>query len=237
MKFIKRIFLTLIVVACSLSSQAQVYFLTRDVVKNTKYVRKKQEAHSIKSAFLENDNLIINFTATLNRRSKRQPHHITLSLDSVLSYYRDKPSFSYVFDSFARRQYNVHMLDTRYGDLPGGRSGGTVEIMCMGTIIDSGFYTAGAQASDVSSVEIIDGKDELYTISSQSGIYLKGKHIVFLYKLPQPYNAKAGGIDYVVINIENGPKVNKWNYMKLPYTVVLDTAMLPFVLLMSGMEK
>lgn len=229
--------LTLLIFTCLSDSEAQVYFFTRDIIKKTKYIRKKQEAHSIKSAFLENDNLIINFTATLNRKSKRQPHHIRLSLDSVLSYYHDKPSFSYVFDSVTKIQYNVHMLDTRYGDLPGGRAGRTVEIMCMGTIIDSGYYTPGVQASTVSSVEIIDGKDELYTISSQSGIYLKGKHIVFLYKLPHPDNAEAGGIDYVVINIENGPKVNKWNYMKLPYTVVLDTAMLPFVLMMSGMEK
>jgi hypothetical protein len=233
----KLVFSLLLVIACSLSGHAQLYFHTRDVIKNTKYVRKKQAAHSIQGAFVENNDLIISFTGTLHKKSKRKPYHIRLAIDSVLSYYRDKPSFTYVFDSATRDQYNVQMIETRYGDLPGGRAGHTVEILCIQEIIDSGFYAPTTVSTNVNTVEIIDGRNELYTHNHQSRIYLHGKHIVFLYKLPQPFKTERGEVTYVVINIENSPRINKWNYMKLPYTFVLDTAILPFVLLMSGMEK
>ena len=107
--------------------------------------------------------------------------------------------------------------------------------MCLKEIIRPGFYIQNESSSEKGIAEIYDkSKDEPFEIEHISRVYLWGKHIVFLYYFYEPQNINGKVVDYVVINIEHSPKINKLNYLKLPFAVILDTVVLPFVLMVSG---
>ncbi|MBL7733792.1 MAG: hypothetical protein JNM88_21655 [Chitinophagaceae bacterium] len=95
-------------------SGAQVYFMTTDIMQNTKYIRKKQTVHSIQSAYRENGSLVINFIATIDKKTKEQPYHIVLKVDSVLANFHYEQHYPHEFDSATARRYNVLSMDRSY---------------------------------------------------------------------------------------------------------------------------
>ena len=239
MKHLNRICILLILFLISgEENNAQLYFHTWDIIHNTKYIRKKQTAHKIESTFSENAYLIINFTATLSRKSKKQPYHIKLALDSILSHVSDKSYFTYKFDSLSSKEFNVLSLSDPYPNISKKSPANGFDIMCLKEIIRPGFYDQNESSSEKGIAEIYDrSKEELFELDDSSRTYLHGKHIVFIYYFYEPLKINGEVIDYVVINIENSPKIKKINYLKLPGAVILDTIFFPFVLIMSQQEK
>ncbi|MBL7733793.1 MAG: hypothetical protein JNM88_21660 [Chitinophagaceae bacterium] len=105
-------------------------------------------------------------------------------------------------------------------------------------MITPGFYPSASANSLSEKISILETRREYYfELSHKTRTYLKGRHIVLLYYPPQPLQVNGKEIDYLLLNIEHGPKINKLNYLKLPFAAILDTVMLPFVLMLSGMEK
>lgn len=110
--------------------------------------------------------------------------------------------------------------------------------MCLKEMITPGFYPSASANSLSEKISILETRREYYfELSHKTRTYLKGRHIVLLYYPPQPLQVNGKEIDYLLLNIEHGPKINKLNYLKLPFAAILDTVMLPFVLMLSGMEK
>ena len=239
MKHFKRIRILLILFLLSrVESNAQFYFLTRDIIDNTKYIRKKQTAHKIESTFSENAYLIINFNASHNRKSRQQPCHIKLPLDSILSHASPKSYSTYRFDSLFSKEFNVHSLSNRYSNISKKSYARGIDLMCLQEIIRPGYYTQNESSSEKGVAEIYDkDEEEPFELDDSSKIYLQGKHIVFLYYFYEPKEINGEVIDYVVINIENNPKIEKLNYLKLPGVIILDTIMIPFILIQRGHKK
>jgi uncharacterized protein YceK len=239
----KRKFAVLFVVFLTqlqLESDGQVYFNTTDILQNTKYIRKKQTVHSIQSAYREDGKLVVNFIATLDKKTKKQPYHIVLKMDSILTNFDYKKSYPYEFDSITARRYNVLSMDGSYRQIfryGSNRSAG-IEIMCLKEIIVPGFYQSTDAGATPEKITILDSrKDYLFELSHKTRTYLKGAHVVLLFFPSHSIPVNGKDIDYLLINIENGPKINKLNYLKLPFAAILDTVILPVVLLLSTMEK
>ncbi|MBL7747316.1 MAG: hypothetical protein JNM19_07825 [Chitinophagaceae bacterium] len=221
-------------------SRAQVYFLTTDILKNTKYIRKKQTAHSIQSAYREDGKLVINFVATLDKKKKAQPYHLVLKMDSVLANFNPQQHYPHEFDSATARKLNVLSMDRSYQQIfrYGNNRAYGIEIMCFKEIITPGFYSSVTAGETQEKITILDARRDYYfELSHKTRTYLKGPHIVLLYYPSKPIQVNGKDVDYLLLNIENGPKINKWNYLKLPFAAILDTIFLPFVLMVSGMEK
>ena len=217
-----------------------LYYNTWDIIHNTKYIRKNQKVHSIQSVKTDKDKLIISFIASPDRKSKRKPWHIIVNLDSVLSHYEDedKGSFYYKFDSVDAIKYHVKSIERRYKNISGQTYARGIDINCFKEILTPGFYNADLPSDNIESVKIInDQESELFEVDYPSRIYLTGKHIVLLYNFLYPKNVNGKNIDYVVINIENSPGIQKLNYLKLPFVAIWDTITLPIVLMLSTMQK
>lgn len=217
------------------NSNAQVFDNTYDVIHNTKYIRKKQTAHSIQNVQIENNNIIINLTATLDKKLKRKPYHIMLSIDSILSYYKDTLYFKYEFDSLTTDKYNVHSLEKRYTNKTKYHIAAGVDIMCRKEILKEGYYNGIDTLTAITdSVEILTNSEEYpYVVNERLGIYLQGEHIVMLYYFGQPKKVEGGSLDYAIINIENSPKVKKGAYLKLPFVFIADLVLSPVTYLLS----
>jgi len=234
------ILLTLFLALLQQESRGQVYFLTKDILNNTKYIRKKQTAHSIQSAYREDGNLIINFIATLDKKKKAQPYHIVLKMDLVLANFNHQQHYPHGFDSATARRFNVLSMDRSYHQIfrySSNKSSG-IEIMCLKEMIMPGFYSSVTAGETQEKITILNARhDYLFELSHKTRTYLKGPHIVLLYYPSQPMQVNGKDIDYLLLNIENGPKINKWNYLKLPFVMIADTIILPFALMLGGMEK
>ena len=219
------------------NSYSQLYFQTLDVLHNTKYIRKKQTVHSIRDAALNNGNLVINLTATLDRKLKKRAYHISLPIDSIISYYKNKPYFYYHFDSSTEKKFGVISLERRYTNITNRRIAGGIDVMCSKEILIPGFSAITNTSDEPDTLEILSGKKYSFESDHKTGRYLKGKHLVFLFYFNTPKMVDGESIDYLVINIENNHRVNKLNYLKLPYTLITDTILFPFSLMLSGMQK
>lgn len=234
------VLLTIFLALLQQESRAQVYFLTKDILRNIKYIRKKQTAHSIQSAYRKDGKLIINFIATLDKKTKAQPYHIVLKMDSVLASFNHQQHYAQEFDSATARRFNVLNMDRSYQQIfrYGNNRAYGIEIMCFKEIITPGFYSSVAAGETQEKITILNARHDYYfELSHKTRTYLKGPHIVLLYYPSQPMQVNGKDVDYLLLNIENGPKINKWNYLKLPFAAILDTIFLPFVLMLSGMEK
>jgi len=218
------------------NSQAQLYFLTKDILENTKDVRKKQTVHSIQDAAVNNGTLVINVIATLDGRAGKKPWHMVLPIDSILAYYKNKPYFFYRFDSLTAKQLGASSLERRYTNITRRRMAAGIDMMCRKEILVPGF-TEITHAGREDTLEILSGKEHPYEYDHKVRAILKGKHPVFLLLFKTSPIIDGEPVDYLVINIENSPRVNKLNYLKLPFALIADTVMFPFALMLSGMEK
>ena len=217
-------------------SQSQFYYNTWEVLHRTDRLRKSQKVNSVNDATYQDGIVTINFTATLNKKIRQQPYHISLNIDSILAYYKNKPNFFYKFDSTTAKKLGAVALDRIYSNIskirPIARG---IEISCSREILTSGYSSFIASKQNISEVEILSGIEHPYEFDNRE--ILKGKHIVFLFYLNAPKIIDGEEINYLVLNIENSPDVRKINYLKLPYTLILDTIEFPFNLMLSGMKK
>ena len=233
---LQRFFFILVLLAGKLNSHAQLYFLTKDVLENTRYVRKKQTLHTIQDASFNNGTLTINLIATLDGRRGKKHWHMVLPIDSILSYYKNKTYFYYRFDSATSKQLAVNSLENRFTNISGRQVARGIDVMCPKEILAPGF-TEIAQSGREDTLEILSGKEHPFEYDHKTRTNLKGKHLVLLLLFKTPHNIDGVPVDYLVINIENSPRVNKLNYLKLPFALLADTVMFPFALMLSGMEK
>lgn len=213
---------------------AQLFSETGDIIHDTKYYRRGQTVDSIITVQQDAGNVIINFIATLNKKQKKQPFHIILPLDSLLSYYKHQAEFKYEFDSSYAATHHVLGLGRRYTNNSKLSRAYGVDVFCFKEILIPGFYHATTAVASPDTVEIVDQSDEEVFGLRDRRHYLFGKHIVFRYYFTHPRNISDESIDYVVINIENGKKVRSVRYLKLPIAFTSDLILSPFVLMMMA---
>src|SRR5262245_22122464 len=134
-------FLPVIILFISNIAQAQFYFNTKLLLSETKYYRKKQKVHSIQSAYVSGQNLVVNFTATLDKKVRNQAWHIVLAIDTILSFYNNARSiYDYVIlDSVARTRYGVAGIDNRFKNISGRQVAAGLDIMCLKKSVLPGF--------------------------------------------------------------------------------------------------
>lgn len=212
-------------------------FFQKDILENTKYVRKKQTVHYIRDASFKNGILVINLTATLDGQTGKKPYHIVLPIDSILAYYKNKPYFFYRFDSSAVNRLGAISLARRYNNITRRQWAAGIDMMCPKEILVPGFAEIAGNNPQQDTLEVLSGKEHPFEYDHKTGTYLKGKHLVFMLLFKASPNIDGDPVDYLLINIENSPRVNKLNYLKLPFALIADTAIFPFALMVSGMQK
>jgi len=237
MKFAKYplIILSFLILLTS-QTEAQPKFINCYLIKTeTPKKRKKDIIEEIVNSYESNGQLIINFRASLDKGKKNQPYHVVLAMDSLLSHFSDNVYFEYEFDSLAELKHHLHRMERRYEDI-NGRPPNGIDVMCRRDIIQPGFQDAADKSTSSGKIEIIsERKKEPYEIENRE--YLWGKHLVFLYDPDYQLLVNDHEIHYIVINIENTQRVRKASYLLLPFAAIADVVMLPFVLMVSGMEK
>ncbi len=232
-----RLLLLLLIMLTAHTSQAQLYYLTKDILENTRYIRKKQTIHTIRDASYKDGLLLVNFTATPDRKNRRRPYHIALPVDSLLAYYHTRPYYFYRFDSAAAQRLKVNSVERRYTNITRRNIAAGVDVMCPKEILEPGFVEIKDPSQQHDTLEILNGKEHPYEYDHKTRLYLKGQHPVFIFYFNNAPMSVGQPIDYLVINIENSPQINKLNYLKLPLALIADTVMFPFALMVSGMEK
>lgn len=217
------------------SHRGQILFShTWSVLHETKYIRKNQYVHEIRQVKQDQGKLIIDFMAKTDRKSKNKPHHVVLSLDSILPFYVHQ-GLEFKFDSVHRSKHHVLSIARRYENCTTRKVAGGIDLMCSKDLLKDGFYSSeSAQIISDTVVFLNDSEADVFILDRVQRTHLKGKHLTLMYYFPQAYNIKDVWIDYLVIHLENSPKIKKINYLKLPGAVLIDTLMFPFVLLLSS---